>query len=171
MIAYLGLGSNLGDRLANLQQALNRLDMRAGEVQRVSRVFESAPMYVENQPSFLNAVVKLRTNLQPEELLRVVKQIEVDCGRLARERYGPREVDIDLLALTGDGGDVLEYKNDKLALPHPMLCERRFVLEPLYEIEPDLDVCGGLCSRLESGPIQAQKCEPKQDAVLSVHSD
>ncbi|MFN8138389.1 MAG: 2-amino-4-hydroxy-6-hydroxymethyldihydropteridine diphosphokinase [Fimbriimonadales bacterium] len=171
MIAYLGLGSNLGDRLANLQQALNRLDLRAGEVTKVSSVYESDPMYVEDQPAFLNAVVELQTDFEPSDLLRVVKEIETECGRLRRDRYGPREVDIDLVVMTTDSGEIIKVDLEHLVLPHPRLCERRFVVEPLSETAPTLHVCGGLTTQLATHALQEQSCVRLTNAILSIHSD
>lgn len=171
MIAYLGLGSNLGDRLANLQQALNRLDMRAGEVTNVSSVYESEPMYLAEQPTFLNAVAELQTEFEPSDLLRIVKEIETECGRMQRDRYGPREVDVDLVAMTTDVGEIIKVELEHLALPHPRLCERRFVVEPLHEIAPNLHLCGNLATQLATHALQEQICNKLTNAILSIHSD
>ncbi len=167
-LAYLGLGSNLGDRLANLQSAANFLDLRAGDVVRISKVYQTEPMYVENQPAFLNAVVELGTELEPMELLEIVKAIEDEIGRIPRERFGPREIDIDLLAYYPK----IEFENERLKLPHPNIKERRFVLEPLNELRPDLEIAPNLLV-VESlrGDVLKQKVEAFADGILSIHSD
>lgn len=129
---YLGLGTNLGDRAANLRRALMALgpDVR---VQRVSRCYESEPAYVLDQPRFLNLAAEAATDLQPAEVLERLKSIEVALGRVAGLRFGPRLIDLDLL-LYGD--QVLEAPN--LIVPHPRMAERAFVLVPLAELAPAL---------------------------------
>ena len=129
MIAYLGLGSNVGDRKANLMAAADAL----GAI-RMSSIYETAPQgEVLDQADFLNAVVEVETELGPEELLARCKQIESDLGRQqGGVRHGPRPIDIDILLL----GD-LEYESDRLRIPHRDLETRRFVLEPLMELAPE----------------------------------
>ncbi|MER3462072.1 MAG: 2-amino-4-hydroxy-6-hydroxymethyldihydropteridine diphosphokinase, partial [Armatimonadota bacterium] len=105
MRVFLGLGSNVGERLQNLQAAVNLLDLRVGTVVRIASVYETAPVYVEDQPSFLNTVVELETKMPPGDLLRAVKDVEREIGRISRERFGPREIDVDLL-LFKDGTTV-----------------------------------------------------------------
>ncbi len=168
MRAFIGLGSNLGDRLANLQAAVNFIDLRAGRVVKISRIYETAPMYVADQPSFLNAATEIETEIGPIELLRACKEIEREIGRIERERNAPREIDIDLLALLPGS----ELASDELTLPHPKLMERRFVLEPLAEIAPELLIGNRtVASRSQDAEIASQSVRVWNDAVLSIHRD
>jgi 2-amino-4-hydroxy-6-hydroxymethyldihydropteridine diphosphokinase len=130
---YLGLGSNLGDREAELRTAIRRLNSSGLRVTRVSSLYETEPMYLEDQPAFLNAVIEAETELYPVRLLLRVANIELDMGRERGIRYGPRKIDIDILLY---GSEVVEAK--ALHIPHPRLHERRFVLEPLAELAPGL---------------------------------
>lgn len=131
---FLGLGSNLGDREARLREAVTRIgELPETRVVAVSRFHETPPWGVEEQPPFLNAVLEARTALEPVELLAAVKAIERGMGRTPTFRWGPREIDIDLL-LYGDR--VLQEAS--LVLPHPRILERAFVWEPLGEIAPDV---------------------------------
>jgi 2-amino-4-hydroxy-6-hydroxymethyldihydropteridine diphosphokinase len=129
---FLGLGSNLGNRLENIFKALEELS-RIGKVERVSTVYESPPWGVENQPSFLNCVVELRTDSEPEDLLKAVKEIEQKLGRVKRFHWGPREIDIDILLY---GEEVVDETH--LKIPHPFIQERDFVLFPLLELDESL---------------------------------
>ncbi len=131
-MVYLGLGTNLGDRPRNLRAALDRL-ARWVKVTAVSRVYETEPWGIREQPRFLNMAVAGETSLAPEELLRELKRIEREMGRTEGVRYGPRVIDIDIL-LYGD----LQLDRGGLKIPHPRLAERRFVLAPLAEIAPAL---------------------------------
>jgi 2-amino-4-hydroxy-6-hydroxymethyldihydropteridine diphosphokinase len=130
---YLGLGSNEGDRLANLRAARDRL-ARSLSVTASSSVYETAPQgEVLDQADFLNAVVEVETDLGPHELLEVCKEVERELGREpAGVRHGPRPIDVDLLML----GD-LRVADERLTLPHPEITSRRFVLEPLLELMGD----------------------------------
>jgi 2-amino-4-hydroxy-6-hydroxymethyldihydropteridine diphosphokinase len=138
--AYLGLGSNVGDREGHLRAAVAALRAQGLEVEAISSTYETEPVgEVLDQPDFLNAVVRVRTTLGPEELLDLCKAIEVERGRvLGGRRHGPRPLDIDLL-LVGD----LELRSERLTLPHPQVTERRFVLEPLLELDPELTLPDG----------------------------
>jgi 2-amino-4-hydroxy-6-hydroxymethyldihydropteridine diphosphokinase len=129
LIAYLGLGSNVGDRRQNLKAAAEALGAL-----RMSSIYETAPQgEVLDQPDFLNAVVEIETELDPEELLGRCKEIESRLGReMGGVRHGPRPIDIDILLL----GDV-EYESERLRIPHRDLETRRFVLEPLRELAPE----------------------------------
>jgi 2-amino-4-hydroxy-6-hydroxymethyldihydropteridine diphosphokinase len=137
---YLGLGSNVGDRHAHLRAALDLLAAHGVAVEAVSSAYETEPVgEILDQPDFLNAAARVRTALEPEALLDVCKAIEVEQGRmLAGPRHGPRPLDIDLLLL----GDV-ELETERLTLPHPQVTSRRFVLEPLLELDPDLTLPDG----------------------------
>ncbi len=132
IIAYLGLGANLGDREAALEAALRGLD-RPPEITvlRRSSLYETDPVGVTDQPSFLNAVVELRTTLAPPELLAHALRLERELGRVRTVRWGPRVIDIDLL-LYGEAA----YAGPGLTVPHPRLAERGFALAPLAEIAP-----------------------------------
>lgn len=130
--AYLGLGSNLGDRAANLWEAMRQLgDVPGCSVRAVSRLYDSAPVGPQNQGRFLNAVGRVETTLSPHELLAAAKQIEQQMGRVPAGRWGPRIIDIDLL-LYGEE----RVSSGDLTVPHPELWNRRFVLAPLAELLP-----------------------------------
>ena len=134
MLAYLGLGSNVGDKESQLRAAVDALDANVGvRVRRGSALYRTAPQYVENQDWFLNAAVEVETLLEPRSLLRVIKEMERSLGRLPRVRYGPREIDIDLLAFPGR-----EMSEPDLTVPHARLAERAFALRPLADLAPDL---------------------------------
>ena len=134
-IAYLGLGSNIGDRAANLRAAAAALEASGVEVLARASLYETAPQgEVLDQPDFLNSALKVRTSLKPLELLDLCKQIERELGRdPAGRRHGPRPIDIDVLLL---GDETLAH--ERLTLPHPEIASRRFVLEPLLELDPEL---------------------------------
>jgi 2-amino-4-hydroxy-6-hydroxymethyldihydropteridine diphosphokinase len=133
--AWLGLGSNVGDRFGNLREAIRRLTGKGLELEAVSSAWETQPVgEILDQPDFLNAAIRVRTVLGPEDLLDVLKLVEREQGREAgRPRHSPRLIDIDLLLL-----DRVEYRSDRLDLPHREVTTRRFVLVPLLEIDPDL---------------------------------
>jgi 2-amino-4-hydroxy-6-hydroxymethyldihydropteridine diphosphokinase len=152
--AYLGLGSNLGDREQTLRQALTALAEVPGvEVVAVSRFRETDPVGYLDQPRFLNAAAAVETSLGPHELLAALLEVERSLGRTRDgERFGPRTIDLDLLVYgdrtVGEPG---------LQVPHPRLHERRFVLEPLAEVAPGLEIPGRgsverLLSELDSDP-------------------
>lgn len=130
--AYLGLGSNLGDRKLNLTQALELLSRKV-TVGTVSSVYETEPVGYAQQPLFLNAVCRISTSLSPGQLLRLAKEIEAKLGRAPSFRNAPRTIDIDILLYDGQ---VVESRD--LTIPHPRLAERAFVLAPLAEIAPGL---------------------------------
>lgn len=129
---YLALGSNLGNRLANLKQAVAALSPQM-EVKAKSHVYETPPWGYENQPKFLNQVLQVNTYLEPEPLLKHIKRLESTLGRKTSFRNGPRLIDIDILFY-----DDLVLDTPSLVIPHPRLHERGFVLLPLMEIAPDL---------------------------------
>ena len=128
---YLSLGSNIGDRAANLQSAIEELS-RFGKVAAVSSFYETEPVEFTKQPLFLNCAVSLATEQTPRQLLRALLEIERTMGRLRTQQKGPRKIDIDIL-LFGDSS----VNTATLTIPHPAMHERRFVLEPLAEIAPD----------------------------------
>ncbi|MFZ5857729.1 MAG: 2-amino-4-hydroxy-6-hydroxymethyldihydropteridine diphosphokinase [Chloroflexota bacterium] len=129
---YLALGTNLGDRLANLRAALRSLPPDIQPVS-VSRIFETPPWGFTDQPAFLNMAIHARTRLEPEALLRKLKTLEVELGREQTFRWGPRLIDLDILFY-----DDLVLDTPPLVIPHPRLHERGFVLVPLIDIAPDL---------------------------------
>lgn len=131
-VAHLGLGTNLGDRPANLRAALAALE-DIGSITARSGVWETAPLYVTDQPAFLNMAAALETTLAPLELLTRLKGLEDALGRVASVRYGPRLIDLDILLY----GDAL-MDGEVLTLPHPRLCERHFALAPLAEIAGEI---------------------------------
>ena len=137
---YLGLGSNEGDRLANLRAARDALAGEGIEVLASSSVYETAPQgEVTDQPDFLNACLRIRTALDPEDLLDACKRVERTLGRApGGVRHGPRPIDVDVLLL----GEI-EYSSERLTLPHAEVTTRRFVLEPLLELDPDLALPDG----------------------------
>ena len=132
--AYLSLGSNLGDRAANLRQAIALLG-NLGTATAVSSLYETEPVEVESsQPWFVNMVVALETELTPQELLSRTLEIERGMGRQRTSLKGPRIIDIDIVIL---GDTILDTPG--LVIPHPSMHRRRFVLEPLAEIAPDIE--------------------------------
>lgn len=137
---YLGLGSNVGDPAAHLQAATKLLADRGVEIDAVSSVYVTEPVgEVLDQPDFLNAAVRIGTDLEPEALLDVCKAVEAERGRsFDAPRHSPRPLDVDLLLL----GD-LELETDRLTLPHPEVTLRRFVLVPLLELDPGLTLPDG----------------------------
>ena len=132
-LAYLGLGSNLGDRQSNLANACELLVSDRLTIKRVSSTWETAPRDVLDQPFFLNQVVEIETDLFPRQLLTRAKQVEYEMGRVTTRAKGPRVIDIDVLLYA----NAIVSTGD-LKIPHPALHERRFVLEPLAELVPDL---------------------------------
>lgn len=128
---YLALGSNLGDRKQNILKAIELLKKKVKNIS-VAGFYETKPQYYEKQDIFLNTVLRGETDLPPSELLRFVKKIEREIGRKPRIRYGPREIDIDILFY-----DNLVYKDKILIIPHPLLQERYFVLRPFLDLDAE----------------------------------
>ncbi|HEY1855504.1 MAG TPA: 2-amino-4-hydroxy-6-hydroxymethyldihydropteridine diphosphokinase [Solirubrobacterales bacterium] len=137
---YLGLGSNAGDPAAHLRAAVILLPEQGVEVEACSSTYLTEPVgEILEQPDFLNAALRIATELEPEELLDACKAVEAERGRsFDAPRHSPRPLDVDLLLL----GD-LEYESDRLTLPHPQVSSRRFVLVPLLELDPDLTLPDG----------------------------
>ncbi|RYG00974.1 MAG: 2-amino-4-hydroxy-6-hydroxymethyldihydropteridine diphosphokinase [Caulobacteraceae bacterium] len=134
------LGSNLGDRLDHLRQAVEALRSYV-DVEAVGGVYETAPMYVADQPAFYNTALIGTTDLGPWPLLKAMKGIEQDLGRQARARNGPREIDVDLIAY-GRAHVIFRPGGERLEVPHPRARERRFVLAPLADIASDFEIVG-----------------------------
>jgi 2-amino-4-hydroxy-6-hydroxymethyldihydropteridine diphosphokinase len=136
--AYLSLGSNIGERKAQLEKALHFLeDEESIELLHVSSFYETKPVGVTDQPDFLNMAAAIRTSLSPENLLHVTQSIEKKLGRQRKEKWGPRTIDIDILLYAEE-----QINLASLIVPHPRLQERAFVLVPLEEIAPELEIAG-----------------------------
>jgi len=131
-IVYLSLGSNIGDRAANLNSAIERLGA-LGTIEKISSFYETEPVEFTAQPWFLNIAVKLDTEKMPKQLLAGILDIEQQMGRRRTQKKGPRAIDIDILLF---GNSIIDTKG--LTVPHPAMHERRFVLEPLAEIAPEV---------------------------------
>lgn len=131
-IAYIALGSNLGDKEANLRQALKMLLVKGLQIRSVSSFFKTKPYGVTDQPEFINAVACVKTDLAPEKLLKLLLDTELEMGRVRLRHWGERNIDLDLLLY-----DDLIYYSEKLVLPHPDMQNRFFVLQPLSEIAAD----------------------------------
>jgi 2-amino-4-hydroxy-6-hydroxymethyldihydropteridine diphosphokinase len=139
MQAFLGLGSNLGDRAKNLQRAVDLLSAEPGvEVAASSSVWETDPVGGPSQPDYLNAVVLVQTDLAPHELLQACLRTEAALGRVREIRWGPRTIDIDVLLV-----DAVALDDADLTIPHPRMTERAFVLLPLLELDPDATLPDG----------------------------
>ena len=137
-VAYVGLGANIGPREVTLLRAVDLLaEADDVEVLAVSQLRETDPVGIVDQPRFLNGAVRIDTSLPPRELLELLLGIEQSLGRVREERWGPRTVDLDLLVY----GD-LTVDEPGLRVPHPRLHERRFALEPLAELDPELVIPG-----------------------------
>jgi 2-amino-4-hydroxy-6-hydroxymethyldihydropteridine diphosphokinase len=138
-VGYLGLGSNVGDRRANLEAAVAALPRHGVTVLDSSSVYETEPVgEILDQRSFFNACLRIETDLGPDELLAACKAVERELGREAGgPRHGPRPIDVDVLLL----GD-LQHRSERLTLPHEETTSRRFVLVPLLELEPGLEIPG-----------------------------
>lgn len=134
--AVISLGSNLGDRSAHLEFAVSELRV-AGELVAVSPAYSTAPVGGPEQPDYLNAVVLLETDLHADELLEVCHLIEDQAGRVRAERWGPRTLDLDLIAY-----DDVVSDDPELTLPHPRAAERAFVLRPWLDVDPDATLAG-----------------------------
>ncbi|PSR53513.1 2-amino-4-hydroxy-6-hydroxymethyldihydropteridine diphosphokinase [Adhaeribacter arboris] len=129
---YLLLGSNLCNREDYLLQARNLIGAQIGEIQQQSGIYETAAWGVKNQQAFLNQVLAVETTLAPEELLREINFLEAELGRVRRERWGARVIDMDILYYAN-----VVLQTQRLTIPHPELQNRRFTLVPLTEIAPD----------------------------------
>ena len=156
MRGYLGLGSNVGDRLEHLRAAREALAARGVDVVASSSVYETEPQgEVRDQPDFLNACLAVDTDVAPEELLAACKEVEGELGRApGGVRHGPRPIDVDVLLL----GE-LEHRSERLVLPHPEITSRRFVLKPLLELDPGLTLPDGTRLVEALARVSAQRVE------------
>lgn len=135
----IGLGSNMGDREQNLQQALRLLENEGGVlINKVSSIYETAPFGVMDQADFLNMAASIETHLPPEKLLQLCLKVEENMGRIRTRHWGPRIIDIDLLIY-----DNLHIRDESLTLPHPGIVHRSFVLVPLRDVAPQLQLADG----------------------------
>ena len=162
--AALGIGSNLGDRLAHLQAAIDALAATDGvEIFAVSGVYETDPVGGPEQDKFLNAVVLVESAIEVEALLRRCQAIEAERNRVREVRWGPRTLDIDILVYGEMASD-----DASLTLPHPRAAERAFVLVPWRDVEPNRQVAGlGSVSEL-AGSVDSSGVRPRADLLLSV---
>ncbi len=159
---YLGLGSNLGDRAKFLARSVDELK-KVAEIKVLwgSPLYETEPYGRKDQPAFLNAAVQLETSLAPDELFSRIKAIETTMGRVSGERWGPRELDIDILIYDG-----LVFDRNGLQVPHPDIENRNFVLIPLKDIAPDLvhPISGLTVTEM------ARRCQAGGRVVRSIHT-
>lgn len=155
--AFILLGTNLGDRINNLEKARNEIDLKIGKVIKTSNLYETAPWGITDQPSFINQVLQVSTCLKAEKILSLVLKIELDMGRKREIKWGSRLIDIDILYF---GNKII--KKQELTVPHPFLQERRFTLVPLAEIAPDFihPILQNTNSEL------LEKCEDDSNVIL-----
>ena len=158
--AYLGFGANLGDPAATLRAAAAELGRRAGTLAAGSRIYRSRPIGRTDQPEFLNAVARLETTLTAERLLEELLAVEAEFGRVRDIRWGPRTLDLDLIWYEGE-----RREDARLTLPHPRAHEREFVLRPLAELDPGLDLRGQSVSAWLAG-LEPQGVEPTGMALM-----
>jgi 2-amino-4-hydroxy-6-hydroxymethyldihydropteridine diphosphokinase len=135
-LAYLSLGSNVGDRGNHLHDAISRLEMK-GRIISVSSLYETEPVEFTDQSWFLNCAVAFETTDSPEQLMVELLLIEQEMGRLRTQKKGPRIIDLDILLFTNATTDDVVINSEEVTIPHPAMHQRRFVLEPLAEIAPE----------------------------------
>ena len=158
-IAYIAIGSNLGDKLSNCKKGIEALEFCGVKVSACSRFYKTAPVDYTDQDWFINAVIRIDTNLQPIELLKLLKAIEKQLGRVETVRFGPRVLDMDIIFY-----DDLVFEKDALIIPHPRMHKRGFVLRPICDIEPDFihpalkQDMKTLLSLVENDPSQEVSC-------------
>ena len=131
--AYIGIGSNLGNRHENCLRAIELLQRKQVIATKLSSLYETEPWGMKDQPRFINMAIQIETSLEPSELLTVLKDIEKEIGREKSSKWGPRTIDLDILLF-----DDIILNEDNLTIPHPLMHERDFVLRPLCEIAPDI---------------------------------
>lgn len=132
-IAYIGIGSNLGDREENCRKAISLMSENGIAVKKQSSMYETEPWGVKDQPKFINMAIEIETSKNPEDLLGILKNIERQMGRTESVKWGQRIIDLDILLY-----DDLLVETPHLEIPHPFMHEREFVLKPLCEIAPDI---------------------------------
>lgn len=169
-LAYIGLGSNLEDPAAQVRRALHELAALPGtELQRASQLYRSPPMGPPGQPDYINAVAALATRLEPEALLDALQAIEQAHHRRRLQRWGPRTLDLDIL-LYGQA----QLHSPRLTVPHPGIAARAFVLQPLAEIAPTLEIPGAgalssLCRDHPDAPLPTLPADPAHQGVPDTH--
>lgn len=131
---FILLGTNLGERISNLEKAKKEIELIIGKVTKTSKIYETAPWGITEQPSFLNQVLQISTDLKPTKVLQTILKIEETMGRIREQKWGARLIDIDILYF---GNEIIQKQN--LVIPHPFLHERRFTLTPLVEIAPNFE--------------------------------
>ncbi|MBX7242134.1 MAG: 2-amino-4-hydroxy-6-hydroxymethyldihydropteridine diphosphokinase [Bacteroidia bacterium] len=132
---FLGLGSNLGDKIQNLTMALRKMEAKGITILRTSQIIETAPWGVTNQDFFMNMVIEVKYEDTPEALLNCILSVETEMGRVREVKWGPRIIDIDIIDFHRQ-----KINTDSLILPHPYYSERDFVMIPLRELEPDWEI-------------------------------
>ncbi|MCW4017233.1 MAG: 2-amino-4-hydroxy-6-hydroxymethyldihydropteridine diphosphokinase [Candidatus Bathyarchaeota archaeon] len=164
--AFIALGSNIGDREGNIRNAFQFLEAQL-TVLKASSIYETKPMYLENQDWFLNCAAKVETDLSPQQLLKFLKNIEKEFGRKVVERNGPRIIDLDIVFY---GNQVVDEPD--LQIPHPRIQERAFVLVPLAEIAPQFvhSTCGKTIAQLLS-ELDYDKSEIKKVATYGTRGE
>lgn len=160
--AYLALGANIGEKLENLRSAVRLLRDSGCEVTAVSSLYLTRPVGVTDQPDFLNAVVRVETTLKPRALLGLCQTIELRLGRQRTIQWGPRVIDVDVLLY-----DDLTIDEPGLVVPHPRMKERAFVLVPLAEIDPVVEVSPGVSSADAAAAVDTSGVEPFDDTSWS----
>lgn len=161
--AFLALGANLGDPVAQIASAQRALTEGGAKVRRRARLYRSAPVGPDGQPDYVNTAVEVETELTPEALLSLAKQIEAEHGRTAGVRWGPRVLDIDIALYGG-----LQLETERLRIPHRELQNRRFVLAPLFDLAPELEVpgLGSVRALLAALPDDPSALEVLEDRVV-----
>ena len=166
--SYIGLGSNLGNRMQNLSKAVELVDKDGStSVSNISKIYVSEPKYNSEQPDFLNAVIEIETSRSPSELLNLLLKIEGTIGRIRDKKNGPRLIDLDILFY---GNEII--KSENLEIPHPLLYERLFVLKPLMDIN-SMYVCpvtGKTVSELLSITDDKQSTEIFDENIIKMEN-
>ncbi len=129
---YFSIGSNIGDRLHYMEEAIRLININVGKVTSRSSMYETEGWGIKDQPKFLNAVVEIESTRFPSEILKITQKIEYALGKSKKEKWGPRNIDIDILYY---GNEI--FNEEGLVIPHPHISERKFVLKPMSEIAPD----------------------------------
>lgn len=172
-IVAIALGTNLGNRTVALRRAVEALG-RSVTIVAESKIYETEPMYVRDQPPFLNAAILVSTAMGPLRILRLLKETEGALGRGSAPRFGPREIDLDLITY-----GQLRYRffpsdhgEPELVVPHPRLAERRFVLQPLFDLDPNLQIpsLGSIADLLRATDHEAETVREMSDALLPLLS-
>jgi 2-amino-4-hydroxy-6-hydroxymethyldihydropteridine diphosphokinase len=157
---FILLGTNLGDRNANFETAINEIQMHIGSIKIRSHCYETAAWGITDQPNFLNQILQVETNLSPNKALKIILKIEKKMGRIREQKWGARLIDIDILYF---GNKIMD--TESLKIPHPFLQERRFTIIPLVEIAPDF--IHPIFNK--SNKMLLEECEDNSDVILIVN--